>query len=194
MTEKSFTDQNMPPADLSLVNSNEVVKLLQAMHHNHLRLNVMADQKANILMGIIGIMFTVILTKLTSTESYDTHIQFVLAVFIALELVAFTASLLVIAPKFHGSFMIENLDSMPNPFFFGFYTKFREDDYIQHMMTLITDDEAAKIHFYKDIYQMGVILKQKYKQLRRAYFFAFLGVAASILLFLGDLVFNIVQS
>jgi len=193
MTESPLANPSKLPAELAFVNSNEVVKLLQAMHHSHLRLNAMADQKANILMGIIGIMFTVVLTKLTNAESYDTHFQIILVVFISLELIAFSASLLVIAPKFHGSFSIKNLDAMPNPFFFGFYTKFNENDYVNHMMALIKDDESAKTYFYKDIYQMGKVLTQKYKQLRRAYFFAFLGVAVSILLFLGEVIFNLLN-
>jgi hypothetical protein len=76
-------------------NTGGVIDLLNAVHRSHLRLNVMADQKANILMGIIGIMFTVVLTKLMSSESYSVHLQLILIVFIALELIAFSASLMV---------------------------------------------------------------------------------------------------
>jgi hypothetical protein len=174
-------------------NTGGVIDLLNAVHRSHLRLNVMADQKANILMGIIGIMFTVVLTKLMSSESYSVHLQLILIVFIALELVAFSFSLMVIAPKFHGKFAIKNIESMPNPFFFGFYTNFAEDDYVAHMLGSIEDNEKAKALFLKDIYQMGKILKRKYKQLRRAYLFAFLGVAISLVLFILDVVVNLVS-
>lgn len=174
-------------------NTGGVIDLLNAVHRSHLRLNVMADQKANILMGIIGIMFTVVLTKLTSTETYATHVQLILIVFISLELVAFSSSLMVIAPKFHGKFAIKNIESMPNPFFFGFYTNFKEDDYVAHMLGSIEDNEKAKALFLKDIYQMGKILKRKYKQLRRAYLFAFLGVAISLVLFILDVVVNLIR-
>ncbi|PHR98902.1 MAG: hypothetical protein COA68_09720 [Oceanobacter sp.] len=174
-------------------NTGGVIDLLNAVHRSHLRLNVMADQKANILMGIIGIMFTVVLTKLMSSESYSVHLQLILIVFIALELIAFSASLMVIAPKFHGRFAIKNIEAMPNPFFFGFYTNFKEEDYVAHMLGSIDDNEKAKALFLKDIYQMGKILKRKYKQLRRAYLFAFLGVAISLVLFILDVVVNLIR-
>ena len=83
---------------------------------------------------------------------------------------------------------------MPNPFFFGFYTNFTEEDYVAHMLNTIEDNEKAKALFLKDIYQMGNILKRKYKQLRRAYLFAFLGVATSLLLFIADVVVNLVSA
>lgn len=82
---------------------------------------------------------------------------------------------------------------MPNPFFFGFYTNFKEEDYVAHMLGSIEDNEQAKALFLKDIYQMGKILKRKYKQLRRAYLFAFLGVAISLVLFILDVVVNLIR-
>ncbi len=198
---KSITDKDTSPSILSLdepaavkPNTGGIIDLLNAVHRSHLRLNAMADQKANILMGIIGIMFTVVLTKLTNTESYATHVQLILIVFISLELIAFSSSLMVIAPKFHGKFAIKNIEEMPNPFFFGFYTNFTEEDYVAHMLNSIEDNEKAKALFLKDIYQMGKILKRKYKQLRRAYLFAFLGVATSLLLFIADVVVNLVSA
>ncbi|MDF1763793.1 MAG: DUF5706 domain-containing protein [Oleibacter sp.] len=170
----------------------EIFDLLQAMHRSHLRLNVMADQKANILMGIIGIIFTVILTKINITEAYSPHIKLILVIFLSLELVAFTASLMVIAPRFQGKFLIKNIENMPNPFFFGFYTNFSEDEYINHMVSSIHDNASAKKVFYKDIYQLGQVLKRKYKLLRRAYIFAFLGVALSVILFISDALFSLI--
>ncbi|CUS41544.1 hypothetical protein MGWOODY_Tha2341 [hydrothermal vent metagenome] len=62
------------------------------------------------------------------------------------------------------------------------------------MLNTIEDNEKAKALFLKDIYQMGNILKRKYKQLRRAYLFAFLGVATSLLLFIADVVVNLVSA
>lgn len=177
--------QTAPSAELtsqteSSVGDNDIIYMLRAMHMSHIHLNVMADQKANILMGIIGIVFTVLVTKLLGTQTLSVSLAFV--VFGLVELVAFAMALLVVMPKVLGKMRSpDSIEDMPNPFFFHFYTRFDESTYISYMMETVKDNDAVRYSFYRDIYQLGCVLKRKYRLLKYAYVTSFTGL---LLLFL----------
>jgi len=68
------------------------------------------------------------------------------------------------------------IDNMPNPLFFGFFTKFKEDEFVSYISKLMISDDAARRLLEKDMYQMGVVLNKKYMLLKAAYIFAVMGL------------------
>ena len=65
---------------------------------------------------------------------------------------------------------------MPNPYFFGFFTKFDENEYLDYISGKLKDDKSARELLAKDIYQIGLILRKKYILLKYTYILAFVGV------------------
>ena len=73
---------------------------------------------------------------------------------------------------------------MANPLFFGFYTRYSEAEYTQYLSSILVDDESARVLLIGDMYQIGLILRRKYRLLRMAYISALLGVLLPVLIWL----------
>lgn len=171
-----MTDSNKPNSD--------VIQTLRTAHQNQTQLNLMADQKANILIGTLVLMFTVVLTRLITLADNDSKILLTLAVFVIMQLVPLVLTVLVLIPKNINSAKMSRIEDIGNPLFFGFFTQYSQQEYSDYMSEVLTDNEAARLMLVNDIYQIGVILRRKYKLLRMAYLFALLGVVVPVITWL----------
>lgn len=170
--------------EISKIADNDVIQTLRTAHQNQAQLNLMADQKANILIGTLVLMFTVVFTRLLTLVEYTEHMIIPIMAFIFLELIPLVLTTLVLIPKNIAGKKFVKIDQMPNPLFFGFFTQFSESQYQKHMSSILTSNKCARDFLVKDIYQIGVILKRKYTLLRLAYIFAMLGVVIPVFIWI----------
>ncbi len=154
--------------------SNDVIQTLRTAHQNQTQLNLMADQKANILIGTLALVFTVVLTKLLTLVD-NQALLISLVVFILLQMVPLALTVMVLIPKNITGKSTANINDIKNPLFFGFFTQYSQQQYSDFMHGLLVDNESARQLIINDIYQIGVILRRKYMLLRLAYIFALLG-------------------
>jgi hypothetical protein len=165
-------------------NDRDVIQTLRTAHQNQTQLNLMADQKANILIGTLVLMFTVVFTRLLTLKEFNYEIILPLAVFVILELIPIILTTLVLIPRNISGLKNIAIESMPNPLFFGFFTCFTEQEYCDYIAEKLSDNDCAQNFLVKDIYQIGVILKRKYYLLRLAYLFAMIGFVITVILWL----------
>ena len=164
------------------VKDQDVIQTLRTAHQNQTQLNLMADQKANILIGTLVLMYTVVFTRILTLVVYSDQVMVPLATFIVLEIIPLVLTTLVLIPRNIKGMNNISIDEMPNPLFFGFFTKFTEKDYCNFMEKSLFNNKSARIFLIKDLYQIGVILKRKYSLLRLAYIFAMIGLLIPLLL------------
>ncbi len=141
---------------------NDVIQTLRTAHQNQTQLNLMADQKANILIGTLVLMFTVIFTRLLTLVEYSDQNLLPIIVFILLELIPLVLTTLVLIPKNISGNKSIKIEQMPNPLFFGFFTQFSESEYLTFINSKLKSNESARELLIIDIYEIGVILKRKY--------------------------------
>jgi len=165
-------------------NDNDVIQTLRTAHQNQTQLNLMADQKANILIGTLVLMFTVIFTRLLTMVNLSDQNFIPIILFVMLELIALVLTTLVLIPKNISGQKLINIENMPNPLFFGFFTQFSEKQYINYLNNKLSSNESARELLIIDVYEIGVILKRKYSLLRLAYIFAILGVIIPIIIWI----------
>lgn len=165
----------------NMQSNKDVVQALRTVHQNQAQLNMMADQKANILIGTLVLLFTVVLTQLLKFEPLSTQQLIPFVVLLVFELMALVMTTLVLIPKNITGLINSDIRHMPNPFFFGFFTRYSEQEYQSYLAEVLVDDDSAHRLLITDIYQIGVILKRKYSLLRWAYLFSLAGVALAIL-------------
>ena len=162
----------------------DVIQALRTVHQNQTQLNLMADQKANILIGTLVLVFTVVLTQLMTVAEQPFQYLLPIAILLFCEMLALILTTLVLLPKniagLIGSQAPQSIEQMPNPFFFGFFTRYTEQEYQKFLAKRLIDDDSAHKLLISDIYQIGVILKRKYTLLRWAYLFALAGVALAL--------------
>ncbi len=158
--------------------NNDVIQTLRTAHQNQTQLNLMADQKANILIGTLALIFTVVLTKLLTLA--DNHALLItLIVFVMMQLVPLVLTVMVLIPKNINDKSTADINDIQNPLFFGFFTQYTQQQYSDYICGLLVDNESARQLIINDIYQIGVILRRKYRLLRLAYLSALLGFLVS---------------
>lgn len=162
--------------------SSDVIQALRTAHQNQAQLNLMADQKANILIGSLVLMYTVVFTRLLTMTGYSDQVMVPLAAFIVLGIIPLVLTILVLVPKNVKGIKGISINEMPNPLFFGYFTNFTEKQYCEYLSNALANNTQARNLLVKDIYQIGVILKRKYFLLRMSYLFAMLGLIIPMLL------------
>ncbi len=167
----------------------DVIQTLRTAHQNQTQLNLMADQKANILIGALVVVFSVVLSRVGAVLDLHDRLNLPVLAFVLLQLVPLVLATLVLIPRNVRLKKRRNqsMAEVSNPLFFGHYSVFAQDEYIEHMMQRLEDNAAARILLLTDLYQMGQILKRKYRLLRRAYVAAAIGVVVPVLLLVAVL-------
>ncbi|TDR20597.1 Pycsar system effector family protein [Marinicella litoralis] len=170
----------------SIVNKpkHDVIQTLRTAHQNQTQLNLMADQKANILIGTLVLMFTVVLTRLLQFMEGNQQLLLPLLVLVLMQLIPLVLTVLVLIPKNINGPKHQDISNIANPLFFGFFTRYSEQTYTTYLNSILQDDESARALLIKDIYQIGLILRRKYILLRMAYVSALLGVMVPLLIWL----------
>ncbi len=162
---------------------DDVIFTLRTVHQNQVHLNQMADQKANILVGLIIIPLTILSTRIAEIELNSIQL-WIVGMFISLELIAMIVSIMVIRPRTMWAKHTSKIEDMPNPLFFGFFTRFSEEQYLTFMQANMNRNMSAREFLLRDIYQIGHILKRKFQLLKVAYFFATSGFVFAVSAFL----------
>lgn len=161
---------------------SDVINTLSVVHQAQTRLLVLADQKANILIGVIAVVFTVLLTKLEFVLDAESSLLSIIALFLIFEAGAIILALIVIVPKnIHKKSRVDSISQTPNILFFGFFTEFKEDEYMGFLLEKMHNNTTAQELLIRDFYQVGHVLKRKYLYLKYSYTLAILGIFSLIL-------------
>lgn len=167
---KAGTDKHHPAAQ------GDVIYVLRTSQQHHVMLGMMADRKANIMLGAFLIFITV--TQKMAQDDLEVNLPiWVLTVFFTLSAVF---ALLVIAPRFRSH---KGTSEQQNLLFFGSFTPMSQDDYIKTLSGQLQNNEQARELLMKDIYQIGQVLYKKYQNLRYCYACLGIGIVLSVLVF-----------
>jgi len=137
--------------------------------------------------GILALLITIVFTRIDFLSKLSGMLLIPVAGFLVLELAAFLLAIWVIMPKTIGQFNETRTENIPNIFFFGFFTSFSEDEYLDYLTHRLNGNGSARYHLAKDLYQIGAVLRSKYVLVKYAYSVAILGVillSASTVIFL----------
>ena len=167
----------------------DIIHTLRTAQQHQVTLSMIADQKANIIIGFALIFFSVIQSQIFSKEFTD-HIYFWPLTALSLTVFAsFFMAILVVLPRFRRSKQIGKLSDMANPLFFGSFASFSQAEYTDYMMETVNSNEAARRLMIQDLYQIGAVLKKKYELLRYSYMALAVGAILSVVVLILKLLF-----
>ena len=182
MTLETETTQALLHQDMV---DQDIIHTLRTAHQNQTQLIVMADQKANILIGIVVLIFTILFTNSEFITNIQDGLMLPFLIFLVIEIIALALALLVILPKNMHEHKLKEHNEVENPLFFGTYTDMAEGDYVSYLSDKLCEPQAAKKLLITDLYHQGMVLKDKYRLLKVAYvssvsgvilFFAYLAI------------------
>ena len=162
-----------------------VDNILRVNHGNQMRLGLMADAKANIMITVASIVFSITIANLDNEVMKWPLLVFAVGSFFSLLFAIFAIIPNTDYPKVKGSGEIDRESPLFNPLFFGHFAHLPIDEYKEdYAETLMTDDKVYDA-MAGDIFGQGKVLALgKYKYLKWSYHSFLYGMSAAIIVFL----------
>jgi hypothetical protein len=159
------------------------VHMLRTMQGHHIALSSMADQKANILIGVNSVIFALVMR-----DAGDLTLP--MLVLAASSGLAAILCILVVVPSI-GARKPKGPQPPPNILFFGAFSNLSEAEFIDTLDVIDADDLLIRRAMARDAYQLGIVLKtKKYKYLGWAYRVFMAGLVLTFLAFLAEKLFG----
>ena len=161
-----------------------VDNILRVNHGNQMRLGLMADAKANIMITVASIVLSITIANLDNEVMRYTLLTFAVGSFFSLLFAIFAIIPNTDYPKVKGSHEIDRESAIFNPLFFGHFAHLDIDEYKEDYAEILSTDDSIYDSMAGDIYGQGKILAlKKYKYLKWSYNSFLLGMSSAILAF-----------
>ena len=174
---------------------NAVDNIFRLNHVNQTRLSLMADAKANIMITVASVVFSIAIANLDNELMRWPLLTFAFGCFFALLFAIFAIIPKTDYPK-DVTGDIDRKSPIFNPLFFGHFAHLPIDEYKDdYAETLMTDDSVYDA-MAGDIYGQGKVLAlRKYKFLKWSYMSFLLGMISAVIEFvlqgpLGNIIFD----
>jgi len=166
-------------------NRTAVDNILRVNHGNQMRLGLMADAKANIMITVTSIVVSVTVANLDNEVIRWPLLTFAFGCFLALLFAIFAIIPNTNYPKVKGSNEIDRKSPIFNPLFFGHFAHLDIHEYKEDYAKILKSDDSVYDSMAGDIYGQGKILAlKKYKYLKWSYTSFLWGMSSAIIVFL----------
>lgn len=164
------TEPDLPPRP-------HVIHLLRTVQQNQLQLIMMADQKANILIGGALILLTILAAQIVRGEISPALLVLAASVMLAAIFAILAAKPRILPPPDRDSEKF-------NLLFFGHFGKLTQPEFTERFEQVIEVEAAVYRVMIRDIHQMGLVLKGKYRYLAYSYRSFLVGLGLTAVAFL----------
>jgi hypothetical protein len=170
-------------AEKRLEAKNSIDHMLRGVLHHHALLNQMADQKANILIGSLLVVLTIVL----GNSSKDTVPSYILILSVG-SVISLVFAFMSIMPRVQKQ--TDPKSPSFNPLFFGHFSQLSPDEYHRYMDEVMRSEETTYYVQIHNLYQLGSLLaKQKFYYLRLGYISLMLTLSIALIDFMRMLFF-----
>lgn len=173
--------------DSSLGTSRGIETMFRTSYRVQLDLTALADNKANIMISINGIILSIMLASLLpNLATLELWVVIPAAVLLMSSTLAIVYAVIAARPRVKSTLIsLEDVrERKANILFFGNFAGMPEDEYIDGMVDLLKQTDLLYYNMIRDIYGLGKVLIRKFELLRVAYNIFMGGLVASILLFI----------
>lgn len=159
--------------------------MFRVTYQNHIALSGLADNKANMLVSINGLMTSVLVAGIAPRVAQLSWLVAPLIALITGCVASLVFAVLASKPRLNRRAITpeQARGNGGNLLFFGHFSNMSLADFTDSMQTLIGDQQLVRDSLVRQLYFMGEALEQKYKRLQIAYTAFLLGIGtASVLL------------
>ena len=175
---------------ITLGTSRGVETMFRTSYRTNMDLSSLADNKANMMIGINGIIISVLLASISPKMDSNPWLLGPTAWLLVCCLVSIVYAVLSALPRV--SKQIITLEDVrkegKNILFFGNFASLNEEDFITGMKELLQDVDGLYLNMIRDIYGLGSVLEKKYRLIRISYNAFMVGLIGGVLLFIIALV------
>lgn len=159
-----------------------VETLFRSMYRVHMDLTAVADNKANIMITVNGLILTILLASVGPRLATDRWLLLPTSISLLSSLAAIVFAVLAAKPRLLRSVLPSEIavSDRSNPLFFGNYTRLDEAEFVGMMSELIQDRDVMYQSMMRDIYEIGLVLNRKFMFLQRSYGVFVVGISVSV--------------
>ncbi|MFT5724220.1 MAG: hypothetical protein ACI9JN_001338 [Bacteroidia bacterium] len=152
---------------------------------NHMNLSRIADNKANTLIGVNGIIISIVLSTLFPKMDSNPFLVYPGLFLLIVSILTIILAIFSTIPKTtHGIVSRKEVEEKKgNLIFFGNFHKMSLNDYEWGISELMQDKDYLYKSLTRDLYFLGKVLHRKYRLLRWSYSIFVVGLVISIALF-----------
>lgn len=157
--------------------------MYRVIYRNQINLSAIADNKANMLLGINAILLSVIITLVGGGTLVTDQIFMDFRVYVPLMILLASTSLAMIYATLAARPNVPKMTSFSDKtslFFFENLVQLGKEGFDTKMTELRTDMEQIYYHMNEDIYDHGRVLSKKYRRLKFAYNIFMIGFSIAI--------------
>jgi hypothetical protein len=148
-----------------------VETMLRSSYRVQMDLTGLADNKANIMISINGIIISIIIASVAPKLDANPWLLIPTMIFLLGTLVSIVFAILAARPRVSAQpITLEDLKhSEGNILFFGNFANMSEADFVEGMLDLIQDKTVLYEAMIRNIHGLGTVLKKKFALLKVAY-------------------------
>jgi hypothetical protein len=163
-----------------------VETMYRVTYQNHIALSQLADNKANMLISIDGVIISVTIAIVTRLGEVSWNLL-PAVLLIGGALVSLGFAVVAARPRLGGGRVTveQVLDGTGNVLFFGQFTTMPLDEFQESLEALAKNPKLLYRHLGRQLYHMGESLNRKYRRLQGAYIAFFVGMAAATAVFIA---------
>lgn len=170
-----------------LGSSRGIETMFRTTYRTHVNLSSIADNKANIMLSINGIIISVIIASVSPKIDANPWLLIPTSALLVGSVISMVYAVLAARPRVQSRLV--SLDDFrqgkANILFFGNFVNIPEDDYMEGMTELLQDTDQLYKNMMQDLYGLGQVLSRKYELLRTSYTVFMYGISLSVVLFIG---------
>ena len=158
---------------------------------NNVRISVMADNKAHIMISVNSIIISVVLALILKNLDENRNLLIPTILLLTVNVTTIIYSVLATRPKIaDGTFTREQVDNKSvNLLYFGSYYNMNYKEYAEGINAMMADSEFLYGSLTKDIFWQGKVLGRKYRLLRISYTIFMYGIVAAVLAYAAAAIF-----
>lgn len=152
---------------------------------NSIRISVMADNKAHIMITVNSIILSVTLGMVVKNLDENRYLLIPALILLIVSVTTIIYAILATRPKIlQGRFTREQLENKSvNLLFFGSFYNMTFEEYEEGIQAMMTDQQFLYTSLTKDIYWQGKVLGRKYRLLNICYTVFMYGIIVAVLAF-----------
>ena len=156
----------------------------------------LADNKANMMISINGIIISIIIAALAPKIDTNPWLLVPTTVFLLGTLVSMVYAVLAARPRVSSEpITLQDLEhSEGNILFFGDFANLREEHFLTGMSDLMNNRELLYEAMIRNIYGLGRVLKKKFRLLQVAYTVFMFALVLGVLSFIGVFLWVMLQA
>ena len=176
--------------------SRGIETMFRTSYRTHMDLSGLADNKANIMISINGIIISILIAAVAPGLAGSPWLMIPTAVLLLGCLTSLVFAVLAARPRIsRAAISLEDARSgRANILFFGDFVAISQEDYVEGMQALMRDTDRVYLNMIRDIYGLGSVLQTKFRLLRISYTVFMIALITGVLAFILTFVWVVVTT